>query len=364
MEHKKFNFGKKLNKTNKLVCLLVLFVISFCICIFSFINTFINPIEDSLIGKEKSSSSYFVKLKENTFYEEERLPEGMNYVSSLIDKIELTFDYLFSSNELVDYDCEYTIDAITNIYGEDGESIVFSKSEQLFKSKKISKKDIADYNFKKTIDIDYEHFNKLANKFKTSYYITSDSDLTIVLNVKSTGKNKKYDDKIILDSNSLVKIPLTEKTVKISINSNNIDNTKLVSKKNVDFYNAYVVLFIISICLSLLFGYLLVRFIINNYKKKTRYELMLNKILKENDSIIANVNQNINFFDYEVIGMSSFEELRDIHDNNGNPILYNEFLRGKEAYFYIVDDKIVYRYILSSNVMNSIGVDDNEKEII
>lgn len=364
MKCKGFNFKNKLNKTNKQICLLVLFALSLSVCIFSFINTFINPIKESLIGKEESSSSYFVKLKENNFYEEERLPEGMNYVSNLIDKIELTFDYLFSSNDLVDYDCEYTIDAITNVYGEDGESILFSKSEELFKSEKIHKDNIADYNFKKTIDIDYDHFNKLASKFKTSYYITSNSDLTIVLNVKSKSKNKKYDEDLVLDSKSLVKIPLTEKTIKISINSNNIDNVGMVNKKNIKYYNIYVVLFIVSICLSLLFGFLLIRNIINNYKKKTKYDITLNKILKENDSIIANVNENVDFFDYEVIGMSSFEELRDIHDNSGNPILYNEYLKGKEAYFYIVDDKILYRYILSNRFNNLVGVDDNEKEII
>ena len=44
--------------------------------------------------------------------------------------------------------------------------------------------------------------------------------------------------------------------------------------------------------------------------------------------------------------MSSFEELRDIHDNLGTPIIYNEIKEHKLAEFVIINDNIIYKYIL------------------
>ena len=46
--------------------------------------------------------------------------------------------------------------------------------------------------------------------------------------------------------------------------------------------------------------------------------------------------------------LSSFDELRDAHDNLGSPIIYNELIPGKLSCFSIIDDNLLYKYTLDA----------------
>ena len=336
----------QMQKTVKLILLIIIFVLFFVVALNSFVKVFISPSEDKIVCKEKSLATYSVSLKQNIFYESEKLPQGMNYIASLIDKIELSFDYLLSSSDLINYEGEYSIDAITRVYSENGNNVLFEKKETLVEPVKITKEKIADNSFKEDVIIDYEHFNDFAKKFKSSYFLTSDSDLSIVLNVHSKAKNRGYKGEIEFDSNSVVVIPLTEKTINISIDSNNIDNEKTLTRKNMKAYIIDIVVFALTLAISICLLYNLIKISISILKEKSKYEIQLNRILKENDSIVANIVNNINFDAYKIINTSSFEELRDVHDNLGIPILFRESIKGKLAYFYIINDQILYQFVL------------------
>lgn len=335
------------HSTIRLIILLVLFVFIFAISLNSFVSIFFSPSEYKLVCEENSNSSYSVKLKQNNFYETETLPQGMNYIASLIDEIDLSFEYLFSSSELVQLEGEYTIDAITRVYSDDGKNILFEKKENLIEATPFSKKKMADYSFLQDVVIDYDHFNEFAKQFKTSYYITSNSDLTIVLNVKSSASNKNYKKSVDFDSSSIVTIPLTERTINISIGSDDLHEERNVSQLNIPVLIGHILLFLLSFATALYLLSKVIRLALSMMREKTKYEIQLNRILKENDSIIANVTNNIQFSDYQIVETDSFEELRDVHDNLGSPILYNEISEGKKAYFYIVHGNILYRYVLS-----------------
>ena len=78
------------------------------------------------------------------------------------------------------------------------------------------------------------------------------------------------------------------------------------------------------------------------------YLKVLKRILKENDLIIANVKHDINEEEYEVVNVESFNELKDIHDNIGNPILFTEIHKNQKSSFVIVKDNFLYKYILKA----------------
>ena len=352
MLQKIFNKYSNFGQTTKLIIMLVVFVLLFVLSLNSFVNTFFSPAEYKLDCHETSNASYMIKLKPNNYYDVERLPQGMDYVASLIDKVELSFDYLLSATDLIDYDSEYSVEAITRVYGEDGKSILFEKSETLVDAVSVQKENIADYNFRSDVEIDYGHFNDFVRQFKSSYYLTTNSDLSIVLHVKSKVSSDKYKDDLSFDSTSIVTIPLTEKTINIAIGKNDIDTEKSITKKKITLFIIELCLFIITFSLSIMFLYKIIKLSADMLKEKSKYELQLSRILKENDSIIANVTNNIMFSDYEIIDTDSFEELRDVHDNLGSPILYNELVKGKKSIFYIIHDHLLYRYILKSEDYN------------
>ena len=119
---------EKFNKYNKMVsskksfqviyylCLIGIFS---CLLLMFFIKTFVSRNVPSLNYKESSSIDYNVKLKDNNYYETDTLPSGMDYIASLIDSINLKFNYTFTTNSDIDYKASYYIEAITRVYGKD-----------------------------------------------------------------------------------------------------------------------------------------------------------------------------------------------------------------------------------------------------
>ena len=105
---------------------------------------------------------------------------------------------------------------------------------------------------------------------------------------------------------------------------------------------------VISLIGDLYVIYKLIRLIIKIYKSRSNYDKTLRKILKEYDSIITNAENILDESDYKVLNLSSFDELRDAHDNLGSPIIYNELIPGKLSCFSIIDDNLLYKYTLDA----------------
>ncbi len=342
----------------KLIILLVVFALLFGVSTKYFFKTFINDSDETIKYKENSIITYIVKLKENDYYETNRLPQGMNYIANLIDEIELTYDYMFSTSELVKYDMSYSIEAITRVYSEDKKNILYEKKETLLEPVKVSRNEIADYNFKQDINIDYNHYNDFVKGFKSLYGLSSDSDLSIVLRVESIGRNEKFQNPIELDSESIIKIPLSERTINISFDNDNISNDGIITEKRLFNKDSIfsLIIFIVTFICSIVVIVFVFKIFLSILKGRSKYDIMLSRILKENDSIIANVQNGVNLSNYQVINISSFEELRDVHDNIGSPILFSETIVGKVSLFYIINDNIMYKYLLN--------IDDLEKKEI
>lgn len=339
---------KDINKNLFIYIILVIILASLASLLY--MKAFINNEKELISYNEKSKSDYKIKLKQNDYYEFDSLPSGMNYIATLIDKIDVDYDYYFTSSNKIDYNATYSIDAIVRIYDNDDNSVVlFEKKENILPEQRISAKDSQGESFRKKIEIDYEHFNNLAKAFKSSFNLTTNSDLTIVLNINSSAVKDGFKDKINYNNKATMVIPLTEKTINITIDDNNIQNKKVISKTKTSSKtnSVFFVLFVVFALLTIVSLILLVKSIIKKYNSKDKYQRELSKILRENDSIIANATHKINLNDYQVVDISSFEELRDVHDNIGAPILYSYDEKLKTSYFTIAKDNLLYRYILS-----------------
>ena len=88
----KKNFSSTSFKVLFDICLII--VVTSIVFVF-FIKIFIIKTDNYLSYSENSSADYKVNLKKNDYYEVDKLPSGMNYIASLIDSIDVNFDYIF-----------------------------------------------------------------------------------------------------------------------------------------------------------------------------------------------------------------------------------------------------------------------------
>ena len=305
---------------------------------------------------EKSNLDYKVYLKKNEFYEEEYLGKDMLYVASLIDKLVVDFDYSFKSDDKENLDFTYTIVAKLSIENQTGTKSYFEKSYTLLNNKTVNMENSNSQNIKEQISVDYPYYNTLANSFKNQYGVDADSKLTIymLINKKNT-ENSNY----ILDSSNVMNIvvPLSERSVDIKMDYKDINETSNIIKKQSMTINDYIPLAMsgIFILLSLIMMIKGIRNISLLRKKRSEYDKKVAKILKEYDRLIAESDTLMSFDGKEIITISKFTELLDIHDNLQIPIMYYEVEEHKLSYFYINHDNVVY--LLAINAM-----EDNDSE--
>ena len=337
-----------------------------CFVLLFFMKLFVYKEKSYMYYENNTNIEYSVKLKDNDYYDVKELPSNMNYIASLIDKIPVSFKYNFSSTVEIDYDATYYVEAVTRVYADkDKTRLLYEKSEQLTDEKKVSKEKIKNLSFTESVDIDYGHFNNFISSFVTNYGLNTSSDVTIYFYTKGFGNNKNYEGKANLDSSATVVIPLTEQTINVSINTTDVNKKDTLMERfglgSIDWLA--LILFVFLFIADVYVVYMFLTNLVSYTNSFTAYEKELKKILREFDSIIANVNETINFKDYKVINVESFNELVDIHDNVGNPILFKERFKNVEADFIIIDNDVLYKFVLKNNYVDESKYDFEEDVI-
>ena len=167
------------------------------ICIFMSIIFLVRAALSKTVNVEVTTIpkiSYKVHLKNNDYYETNELGQGMKYVASLIDYIDTDVYYSIKSSSLMDYDYSYYIDATARVYGDNSKlSVLYEKNKVLIEEKKITDNGKDNVDIHEKFNIDYEEYNKLISSFKTSYNISSVSDVSVVLHVNAKAKANGMD---------------------------------------------------------------------------------------------------------------------------------------------------------------------------
>ena len=294
---------------------------------------------------EKSNLDYKVYLNENDFYDQEYLGKDMFYVASLIDKIHIDFNYDFSIEEMVDLNFQYDIIGKVVISDENDTRIYYEKEYQLLDKNNVSLVDDYSRNIRETIVIDYDQYNSIANQFKNSYGLDTTSKLVIYFKVDKSllgdsGHNLFVDDRINMMS---IVIPLSEKSVDISMNYKDINNqSRIVDNTSLFVHNImYFVFGIFVIVISFVFLFHFFKMLSYVHKKKNAYDVYIDKIIEEYDRYIAETTSSPFLTQKNIVKIQKFTELLDIRDNLKQPIMYYNVSDHEKCYFYIdYNDKV------------------------
>ena len=316
---------------------------------------------------EKAKVDYKVNLKENEFYEEDYLDEKNTIIASLIKDLEVEFKYNLNLEQDQDYTYSYKILAKTSVKESSRDNTIYETTQELL-SKEVQESNAKDLEIAEKVTIDYNEYNEKINKFINVYKLDNTTS-TLNLEMYVYVINKYDGEQINRDSKVMtLNIPLTTKTVDISIDSNVIkDEGNILSKKSEYDNLTYMlgigfVLLVIGVAIFIKF----IKYVLETRSAEKMYEQELKRILFNYKSYIQKINNEIDYNNYKIIQINTFNEILEMRDTMQSPILMYTEENEDRTKFMIMKDGILYLNILGAkeirNVLRAKSAEKKAKE--
>ncbi len=305
---------------------------------------------ESLSYKETIATSYRVYLDDDSYYNTPYLDEGMQYISNIIDYVDVTFSYINSFADSLTYNAETKAEAIVTIVDTDDNNKVIYKNTEVIENTKKDSDTSGTINKVKNFKIDYAKYNKITNEFKTKYGISAKCNLRINYYVNYTGKYKGLNN-ISRNTVMYLDIPLSEQMINITknapaINNSSFDGTSSNTATNTILY----VLAIICDLIALVFLFKVVSNKIAVSKETSKYDKFINKTLKQYDSYITEAEHETTNKE-NMVRISTFRELLDVRNNINKTIVYIR-IDDNTSKFEIIDGNTLYYYVANREDFN------------
>ncbi len=299
---------------------------------------------DEINYHENGGVNYKVYLSDKKYYNREYLDEGMQYISSIIDNIELKYRYnvKYNSNDTFDVTTRVLAD-VKIVDTDNNDKVIYSKQESI-KEEKTSGKDIV---IDDTIKVDYKKYNALTNSFKTSYGINAKCRLVVYyyIQYQNNGGNIRQ-NKVMT-----VEVPLSQQMISI-VKSNDMNNSLTYTlQTNEGSINVLMlVLSFIFLAITLILLATLFKTFIKKKSLESKYDRYINKILRQYDSYITESSDTSVDVNKNVIKVNSFKELLDVRNNVEKAIVYIK-LDENTSKFVLIDNEI-YEYVVMRSEMD------------
>lgn len=327
---------------SRLVLFISIFIVLLGVGVFLCFFSFSVSKERKIYYKETSNLDYKVYLKENDFYETPYLDKNMSYVANLINNVNVDFQYDFIVNERFDLNFNYQVIGKLTIADSTGTSVYFQKDYTLLSPKEVQMIDQQNLRITEKVVIDYNYYNDLANRFKTSYGIDTTSRLEVYLKINYNNISQE----VPLSGNSQmsINIPLSEKAINIKLNYKDISNSEeVMSHSSIVLGNIfYIFMGIVLILASFYFLMKLIKLLIMTRKKNNQYDKYIKRFLLEYDRMIVETSYLPNFSENNIIKIPNFNELLDVRDNLKLPIMYYNVTKHHKCHFFIKKDRDIY----------------------
>lgn len=316
--------------------------------------SWVKPSDNSVISSYQVNQNldYKVYLYKNSYIEKEYLPKNESYISDLIKNIEATFTYRFSNSKKLDFDYEYSIDAIIQgeykLNDEASSSKLWTKNYTLMEPKKGSVTDQSVFTVNETVSIDYHFYDNIVSEFRKELKLPITAQLFIVFHIDIDGD---VDNQKIIESKDMkMIIPLNLQAFKITEDLVPEESKNIIEEKNVTEkidQNKLIGGIVLEIVTFLLFIFSFRQ--IFNIAKKSKYEIEKNRYLKEYGDIIVEVVTPVDSSNLKVIQVKNFSELVDLEEELRVPIVFYDDPDMEEGEFSIVHNDIFYIYILNND---------------
>lgn len=298
--------------------------------------------------EENNAINYKVYLKENPFFEGPYLGENRTYIASLIDYIDAEFNYDIKYSRPFNGHIKYKFVALVQANKKNSPGYYWNKEYDLSEERTMDLENNTNVTITDNIKVDYAKYNSILNKFKKEYGLDTNGELKILMKVINTADFEKIDHPVEVNSEISITIPLLEQAIDVSINKATNNNKNVITIKEKSHRLAYLIFKITGTILlfTSIFGIINTTRYSKRFKKKYTYMLELDKILKNYDSIIANVKNQPDISIYKKIEVEEFEELLDVYNEVRMPINYYQDENKNESTFIIINNDVAWLYRL------------------
>ena len=292
---------------------------------------------------EQNDLDYRVYLKNNDYYEDEYV-QDMDYISNLINYIDLNYNYSIVVDKKIDLDYSYNVISRVKIYNNEEGDLIYKKDETLVDEVRGTKQGMIQIN--EDLKINYPTYNDYVKDFRNQFSLFANSKLEIIMTIEVKDKegklNKSYSD--------IIEIPLGQQLVRISkiyekpLDHGEIDVNEFDLNKAV--FGGTFLLISALVFLTSIFEIIKIS-IVKSKSGYSVYQKTLHRIFNEYDKLVVNTVEVPIIKDQQVIRVTSFEELVDAADNLKKPILYTEVEKDRLCHFCVISEKQFYQYWLS-----------------
>lgn len=275
---------------------------------------------------EAGDVRYAVYLKDNDFYEEDHLGEGQSYVASLIKHVLADFRYDMQMDASdIRYEYSYKIDATLLIEDTKTGAPLFSPTYDIRPEQKFSTVQNR-LSIREQVTVDYDTYNDLAHDFINTYNLNdTKSSILFTMHVNVLGTCAAASENCQSEYTVSLRVPLVARTVRIDMTESvpSAEN-KILAVEN---GTAKDISRIFTFVFTSLDAVLLLAFIIFVYVTRNddiNYEIKIKRLLANYKSYIQRIQNAFDREGYQVLLVSSFNELLEIRDTLQSPILMCE----------------------------------------
>lgn len=333
---------------------ITILLIIMCLSIFILQNSFNSEKNQAFIKtniyeyNNKYLYSYDVTLIDNSYIDDESVPDKNVYVTDLMNNVNVNMTYTYEANQ--SSDIEYNYQIIGNLeatYSKDGEEQkVWKKTDVIVPTKdlcvtsdKVEINENFELNMGDKIQMVKDFQQELGIQVQTKYTILL--EITTKTNILGQDVINTYSPDLFFD--------ITSKTTTISTTTENTAKpqivTKMVQEEN-EFSQIKVIFGSIMFVAALVVLIVLLVKTRNNNTVRNEYKIELNKILKGCDEKIVEVNSRIETSGQGLVDVREFDEVLKVSEELFKPILYWNNEKEEESWFCVLGNNMIYRYVL------------------
>ncbi len=291
----------------------------------------------------KDNIDYVVTLKDNQFFTSEEANKSNSYITSLIDTLQVSFDYDLVGSSFFSSDYDYEI--VLHLTSFNNGKKIWNYEESVLSQVNDSSEDVMKLDIDDTVNIDFSHLYAKAMEFNnlTGYDVNLKIDVKVNTNLKVNNYSDGIKDSQVLS----LSVPMTDKVVSIKKSKgNNLDKKVLAQYEVNEKFNTY--LFVLSglLTLSLLPVAIMSYISLFNLTNLDDYNRKLKMLKKKYSYLIKEIEGEPKFKGKEIIEVISCRDLVDICNEKDLVINVYERIKGRECWFYVEDKKELYLYIL------------------
>lgn len=333
---------------------ITILLIIMCLSIFILQNSFNSEKNQAFIKtniyeyNNKYLYSYDVTLIDNSYIDDESVPDKNVYVTDLMNNVNVNMTYTYEANQ--SSDIEYNYQIIGNLeatYSKDGEEQkVWKKTDVIVPTKdlcvtsdKVEINENFELNMGDKIQMVKDFQQELGIQVQTKYTILL--EITTKTNILGQDVINTYSPDLFFD--------ITSKTTTISTTTENTAKpqivTKMVQEEN-EFSQIKVIFGSVMFVAALVVLIVLLVKTRNNNTVRNEYKIELNKILKGCDEKIVEVNSRIETSGQGLVDVREFDEVLKVSEELFKPILYWNNEKEEESWFCVLGNNMIYRYVL------------------